>query len=175
METRKKKNGSKALPRTRDAARQARMLEVLGEFRIIIRTIRSHYRQVERSSGISGAQLWALAHISDHPDCTVSELAKALAVHVSTASNLVGRLEALALVKRTRMKCDQRVVRLRLTASGSHVISRAPRPLIGVLQQALSNLSGERLASLHGDLAVLIGLMQGADTRAARAIPLSEL
>ncbi|OGA32014.1 MAG: hypothetical protein A3G80_01195 [Betaproteobacteria bacterium RIFCSPLOWO2_12_FULL_62_13b] len=66
------------------------------------------------------------------------------------------------------------MVRLRLTASGSHVIRRAPRPLIGVLQQALSNLSGQRLAALHGNLAVLITFMKGADA-GARVVPLSEL
>ena len=174
MEARNKKNAAKTSPRKRGSARQAKMLEVLGEFRIIVKSIRNHYRQVERSSGISGAQLWALAHIADHPDSTVGELAKSLAIHLSTASNLVGRLEALALVKRTRMQIDQRVVRLRLTASGSHVIRRAPRPLIGVLQQALSNLSGQRLAALHGNLTVLITFMKGADAR-ARVVPLSEL
>ncbi len=36
------------------------MLAVLGQFRILFKSIRRHYHHVERQAGISGAQLWAL-------------------------------------------------------------------------------------------------------------------
>ena len=88
--TRKKK--TKPLERGRDAgaaARHVMMLEVLQQFRILVKSIRSHYQQVEARSGVSGAQLWALAHIAGSPGSKVGELARALAIHQSTASNLV--------------------------------------------------------------------------------------
>ena len=150
------------------------MLGVLQQFRILVKSIRSHYQQVENRSGVSGAQLWALAHVAGSPGSKVGELARALAIHQSTASNLVGRLESLGLVSRSRMQHDQRSVELNLTAKGARAIQRAPRPLIGVLQQALSNIPEASLDALHRHLGKLIVAMKIRDTR-GRSIPLSEM
>lgn len=151
-----------------------KMLDVLRQFRILIKSIRGHYRQVENRSGVSGAQLWALAHIAESPGSKVGELARALAIHQSTASNLVGRLEALGLIARTRLRHDQRSVKLVLTAKGARAVKRAPRPLIGVLQQALSDIPESSLDALHRHLGKLIGAMRIRDTR-GRSTPLSEM
>lgn len=156
------------------AATHAKMLEVLQQFRIVIKSIRSHYQQVENRSGVSGAQLWALAHIAGSPGSKVGELARALAIHQSTASNLVRRLESLGLVTRSRLQHDQRSVELALTAKGARAIKRAPRPLIGVLQQALSDVPEASLVALHRHLGKLIGAMKTRDTR-GRSIPLSDM
>jgi DNA-binding MarR family transcriptional regulator len=152
-----------------------RMLEVLEQFRIIVKSIRRHYQDVERRAGVSGAQLWALAQIAEQPGCQVGELARALAVHPSTASNLVRDLEALALVSRERHARDLRHVQLYPSAKGKRLLTAAPRPLIGVLQQALSELPAARLAALHAELAHVIALMKGKQVAAARALPLSEM
>src|SRR3954467_12700913 len=116
-----------------DPRRHRKMLDVLAQFRVLFRSIRLHYQRVQRRSGVTGAQLWALAHVAVHPGTKMGELARALAIHPSTASNLVRRLEALALVLRKRKGRDQRTVQLYLTGKGSKALSRAPRPLIGVL------------------------------------------
>jgi DNA-binding MarR family transcriptional regulator len=152
-----------------------RMLEVLEQFRIIVKSIRRHYQDVERRAGISGAQLWALAQIAGQPGCHVGELARALAVHPSTASNLVRELEARSLVLRARHGGDLRQVQLYLSAKGERLLVGAPRPLIGVLQQALSELPAARLRALHAELAHVIARMRGKQVSAARALPLSEM
>ena len=156
------------------AARPAKMLEVLQQFRMLIKSIRGHYRQVEDRSGVSGAQLWALAHIAGSPGSKVGELARALAIHQSTASNLVGRLESLGLVTRSRVQHDQRSVKLVLTVKGVRAVKRAPRPLIGVLQQALSDIPEASLDALRRHLGKLIGAMKINDPR-GRLTPLSEM
>ena len=153
------------------AARHTKMLEVLQQFHILIKSIRSHYQQVENRSGVSGAQLWALARIAGSPGSKVGELARALAIHQSTASNLVRRLESLGLVSRSRVQHDQRSVELALTAKGARALQRAPRPLIGVLQQALSNIPEGSLDALHWHLGKLIDAVKIRDTR-GRSIPL---
>ena len=43
------------------------MLDVLRQFRIVIRSIKRHYRWVEQSCGVSGAQLWAMERIAASP------------------------------------------------------------------------------------------------------------
>jgi DNA-binding MarR family transcriptional regulator len=142
------------------------MLAVLAQFRVVFRSIRQHYQRVQLRAGVTGAQLWALAHVAAHPGTKMGELARALAIHPSTASNLVRRLEALALVARRRRGRDQRTVQIFLTGKGANALTHAPEPLIGVLQQALSELPARRLDALAHHLAELIGAMKVKDLRA---------
>lgn len=156
------------------AAKHGKMLEVLELFRIVFKSIRRHYRSVERRAGLSGAQLWALAQVAASPGIRVGKLARALAVHQSTASNLLRALEGAALILRRRLRNDQRSVQLFATSKGLGVLRRAPQPLIGVLQHALSDLSWSDLDVLHRQLTKLIASMRSKDV-AARATPLSDI
>lgn len=150
------------------------MLEVLALFRVVFKSVRRHYQSVERRAGVRGAQLWALAQIAEQPGLRVGELARALAIHQSTASNLLRDLERAALVTRERTPEDQRTVRLRATRRGQEVLKRAPKPLIGVLQQALSDLPADHLDALQADLERVVAALRPRDP-AARRTPLSEL
>lgn len=155
-------------------AGKAEMLEVLQQFRVVVQAIRKHYAKVEKRSGMTGAQLWALTHIAAHPGITVGELARAMAVHQSTASNLLERLVALEYVDKRRDGNDQRTVRLHATPRGIVAQRGAPQPRTGVLQQALAELPPASLVALRTHLSKLIELMRGKDRRARRT-PLSEM
>ncbi|HLX80773.1 MAG TPA: MarR family transcriptional regulator, partial [Burkholderiales bacterium] len=148
--------------------------EVLELFRIVFKSIQRHYKSVRSRAGIGGAQLWALAQVAACPGIKVGQLAQALAVHQSTASNLIRDLEGSGMLARRRQGEDQRMVRLYATSKGLIVLKRAPRPLIGVLQQALSDLPTSDLDALHRHLGLLVASMRGTD-RSARGTPLSEL
>jgi len=177
MSSAKRKSAARPARRSVNADtidRNSRMLEVLKLFRILVKSIRGHYQAVENRSGVSGAQLWALSHIAQYPGSKVGELAQALAIHQSTASNLVGRLESLGLLARNRLRHDQRSVELTLTPKGKRALARAPRPLIGVLQQALLDLPQARLDALHRHLGVLVETLKVKDRR-GRAMPLSDM
>ncbi len=150
------------------------MLEVLEQFRVIFKSIRRHYRSVQQRSGISGALLWALAQVAANPGNQVGDLARALAIHPSTASNLLRRLGSRGLVSRRRRETDQRTVQLFATAKGLRILKRAPLPLIGVLQQALSDLPAPTLEVLHGRLETLIAAMKVKSLQARSAL-LSEM
>src|SRR5260221_1059018 len=153
--------------------KRRRMLEVLEQFRIIVKSIRRHYQDVERRAGLSGAQLWALAQVAQNPGSKVGELARALAIHQSTASNLLRRLEALELVARERQSHDQRQVKLFAPEQRLQHLKAAPRPLIGRLESALSDLPPARLHALHAELARVIALMKHKSVAADPALPLS--
>jgi DNA-binding MarR family transcriptional regulator len=159
----------------KNSLQRRRMLEVLEQFRIIVKSIKRHYQDVERRAGLSGAQLWALAQVAENPGAKVGELARALAIHQSTASNLLRALEKQGLVTRQRHGRDQRQVQLFASRKGLKLLKGAPRPLIGVLQQALSELSASRLHALHAELARVIALMKHKSVAAARALPLSDM
>ena len=150
------------------------MLAVLMQFRAVVRSMRRHYQSVERLCGVTGAQLWAMAQIDAAPIMTVGQLARDLAIHQSTASNIVAALQDAGLVTRARPRHDQRVVQLALTAAGRRVMRRAPRPLRGALQEALMSLPPARLTSLHRDLAAVLAHLEGSRAHAAKDL-LSDL
>ena len=158
----------------RNAAKNRKMLLVLQQFRVLLEAIRRHLARVEQRTGISGAQLWALSHVAASPGIKVGELAAARALHQSTASNLLRRLERLRLVSRKRARGDQRTVQLFATPRGEQVVARAPRPRIGVLQQALSDLPAKTLVRLRRDLAELVAAMKTKDL-GAYGTPISDL
>jgi DNA-binding MarR family transcriptional regulator len=155
-------------PKTDDGPE--RIHAVLLQFRILLRSMQRHYLSVERASGLGGSQLWALAEIAANPGLSVGELARRLAIHLSTASNLVGRMEALGIVARRRVVRDQRVVRLQVTPAGQRALRRAPGPPVGLLQRALLDLPPARLAALHRHLEVLLAHMEHRDARARAAL-----
>lgn len=155
--------------RNDDAAHQ-----VLREFRVIFGAVRRHFASVERAAGIGGAQLWALAVVAQRPGLRVSDLAAALSIHQSTASNLLQRLVREGLAVRRRDASDHRVVRLDATPKGRRLVALAPQPFSGVLPDALGRLPARTLARLSVDLRSIIRAMQRKDPRAAY-IPLADL
>jgi DNA-binding MarR family transcriptional regulator len=150
------------------------VLETLQKFRIIVGAERQHSRALEAACGISGAQVWVLASIADSPDITVSQLSQRLSVHVSTASNLLDKLANAGLVDRLRVEEDRRVVRLRLTKAGAAIVSRAPRPLTGLVVDALENMPEAARARLDVELSCLIEYLNLVDQSAAN-VPLSNM
>ena len=170
------KGAASSRSRGADATERHRTLSssVLQQFRMIFKSVKTHFRWVEQQTGVSGSQLWALATVAQSPGLRVSELAAALAIHQSTTSNLIDRLEQHKLLRRERSKPDQRVVRLFLTARGEKTVAAAPRPLEGVLPDALSRLSEAELAVLKAQLDGLTRLMKVRDITGKRT-PLADI
>ena len=121
-----------------------------------------------------GAQVWALSEIATNPDISVDDLAKRLAIHLSTASNLVRKMAQAGAVTRQRIGEDQRVVRLRATKHGLAVLKRASEPAIGLLQRALLDLPGNRLMALPSELETLLTHVKH-NGRRAPTTPIAEL
>jgi len=149
-------------------------LGALEQFRVIFRSTKKHFQWVKSATGVSGAQLWVLAELHNQPGIRVTELASALAVHQSTASNLIERLEERGLLQRLRSPSDRRIVQLTLTKAGFAAITRAPTPLEGVLPDALKSLTANELKNLHALLVRLTKHMKVRD-QAGKRIPLAEM
>ncbi len=135
-------------------------LETLKLFRIIFKSSTKHFHEIEKVVGIGGASLWALAEIGESEQLTVSGLAKAMSLHMSTASNLAEKLELTGYLLRIRSNKDRRQVYLRLTDSGRTLIAKAPQPYRGILPDALMKLDPKILIELNRDLSALILNMQ---------------
>ena len=146
---------------------------VLRQFRIVFNAVKTHFRQVERDTGVGGAQLWALAVIGRSPGIGVTGLARELDIHQSTASNLVKALIERGFVAAAREGLDRRSVALRLQPQGEAILKEAPMPFTGILPDALGTLDPVTLARLEEDLAKLIAVL--AADEAGANVPLAGL
>jgi DNA-binding MarR family transcriptional regulator len=169
--TSKGKSRSAASARASDADPA---MEALRRFRLIFKSVKKHFSWVEQHTGVNGAQLWALAAVVEAPGLTVTELAKTLAVHQSTASNLVDKLVRQDLLRRERGEEDQRIVRLYPAAAGNRLVKRAPKPLQGVLPDALGRLGVVELGNLNALLDEVVRNMKVRDAR-GKSTPLAEI
>ena len=139
--------------------------EVLAKFRQVINSNKRHFRQVEKLTGVSGTLVWVLTILRQSPGLRVSELAEMMAIHQSTASNLLDKLQKKNLIERDRSSDDQRVVRLYLTRPGEALVKRVPQPAHGLLQEALQKLP---YPSLQGLNRLLDQLLQEMNPRPAK-------
>jgi MarR family transcriptional regulator, organic hydroperoxide resistance regulator len=156
MSAAKKSVRSTATRTSRPAAPQKESAtRVLRQFRIVFNAVKTHFRQVERSAGLAGAQVWALSVIRDAPGISVNDLAAAMDVHQSTASNLLRSLVARKLVAK-KSGDDKRTVQLHVLPAGVKALGKAPAPFAGLLPAALAGLDPRTLARLEKDLGVLI-------------------
>jgi DNA-binding MarR family transcriptional regulator len=142
-------------------------LRILQSFRTVVGSARNYDAEVRSRTGISGSQLWALSEISREGGMSVNAVAERLALHQTTASNLVNTLSERRLIRRVRDQADQRVVRLYATADGMRLLLRAPGPYAGLLIDALRKLEPTELSKLLRGLGALLGAMKGPATATA--------
>lgn len=140
---------------------------------MVFNAVKTHFRNVERVAGIGGAQLWALSVVQQQPGIGVGELARALDVHQTTASNLVKALAAQGLIAMDRNGADRRTVTMTLLPDGARRLDNAPAPFAGVLPDALATLDPVLLARMEHDLSVLIAALEAGT--AGSKIPLADL
>jgi len=150
-------------------------LDVLQQLRVVVRLAGNHSTNVERSTGIPGAQLWALHEVAQADGLSVGELAQRLRVHQTTVSNLSNRLEAAALVRKGRSPDDQRIVHIHLTAAGRKALRATAAPARGLLLSVLDGMSTAQRRKVHDGLAVLVDCLGGFDAAlAAKPLPFTE-
>jgi DNA-binding MarR family transcriptional regulator len=138
-------------------------LDILKKLRIVIRAAQRHSLWIEKQCGVSGAQLWMMQELHDFPGLRVGELASKLAIHQTTASNLLDALRKRGYVVKERDPNDQRVVNLKLSAEGACVLSKAPTPARGLLPEAILYLDEENLLQLNNGLQGLLNSIDQLD------------
>ena len=105
---------------------------------------------------------------------TVNGLAERMALHQSSASNLVNALVESKLIRRLRDSSDQRIVHLYVTAEGRRMLLRVPGPHAGLLVDGLRRLEEDELDGLQEALEVLVRVMQRSAASAAGETLLGE-
>jgi DNA-binding MarR family transcriptional regulator len=148
-------------------ADEARVQAIIQRLRVLFRSLQGHSRRIQEDCGVSAAQLWALWEVQLEPGLSVGDLSQRLSIHVSTASNMLDKLERKGLLERQRAGRDQRVVRLFTTPAGQSLLDHAPAPAQGELNRALQALPADSLAALEAGLGDLLDIMETPDEKAA--------
>jgi DNA-binding MarR family transcriptional regulator len=128
--------------------------------RKLVRTLRTSASAVERSIGLSSAQLFLLQVLADSPAHSVNELAERTMTDQSSVSVVVARLEAKGLVVRAPSLDDARRTTVAITEQGRELIAEAPATVQGRLIAALLQLppnDREQLATLVDTLTGHLG------------------
>jgi DNA-binding MarR family transcriptional regulator len=149
-------------PRSGRADRAELEIRTLQAFRIVFGAARSQDTQARRIARLSASQLWALSEIAAQTGMTVNGLAERMALHQTTASNLVNALVERKLTRRVRDADDQRIVHLYVSAEGRRVLQRVPLPHSGILMDTLRQIPPPQLRALGAALQGLVARFRGA-------------
>ena len=109
----------------------------LDAFRHIVQALRG---TSGRRAPFSGARLFALQQIADHPDSSVNEIAARTFTHQSSVSVVIQRLVDAGLVVKVPAQEDRRRTSLAVTTKGKRALSRAPGTVQEELVSAISRL-----------------------------------
>lgn len=139
---------------------------IVQGLRRIVRALHSFSQDVYRQYGLTGPQLWALKTLQREGRMSAGQLARALAVHQSSISILVDRLERRGLVSRVRARGDGRFVLIELTKRGLALSAMAPEPAQGRLLHGLQAMSRTDVTHIRRAVDRLVQLMEAGDTTA---------
>lgn len=140
--------------------------EIVQGLRRIVKALHSYSQDVYRSYGLTAPQLWALKTLAREGPLAAGQLAQALAVHQSSVSILVDRLEKRGLVRRVRVLRDRRFVRVALTKRGAALSVIAPEPAQGRLLHGLRAMSPFEVRGIRRALDRVVEAMEAGDKRA---------
>jgi DNA-binding MarR family transcriptional regulator len=140
--------------------RREAIAEIVQTLQSIIQSVHTYSKRSLRRYGLTGPQIWALRCLQDERNLTMSGLAGAMYLHVSTVSGLVDRLEARGYLDRVRDRLDRRFVRLALTSRGRAVIRRTPEPPRSRLPRGLQRLSDADIRCLRDSMRRLARIME---------------
>lgn len=139
----------KSRPRQSIGAARARAVH---DIRLLVSTLAQSARSVERTSGMTNAQLFLLRQLVDRDCQTINELAERAMTQQSATSLLVSRLESGGFVERIPSQRDRRRTEVRITRTGRRLASDAPAAPLERLLASLARLSGTELTSLQRGL-----------------------
>jgi DNA-binding MarR family transcriptional regulator len=128
---------------------------VVDAFRSVFTTVKTRCQDGQEKTGLASTQVWAMSVIDRAEGMGVGELAAALSLHQSTASNLLRPLLNDGLVEAQKSEEDRRAVRLALTPAGRRLLRKASAPFTGVIADALGKLDEPTLKRLEKDLSKL--------------------
>ncbi|PYP21536.1 MAG: MarR family transcriptional regulator [Gemmatimonadetes bacterium] len=141
-------------------------MDIVQGLRRIVKALQSYSQDVRNAYGLTGPQLWALKTLQRNGRMSTGRLAAALAVHQSSASILIDRLDKRGLVRRSRGRLDHRFVNLELTKRGAALAADAPEAAQGRLLHALEAMPPGEVRKIKHAVDRLVQAMEATDVHA---------
>jgi DNA-binding MarR family transcriptional regulator len=139
---------------------------IVQGLRRIVKALHTYSQDVRRSYGLTGPQLWALKTLQREGRMSINQLAVALAVHQSSASLLLDRLEKRGLVRRIAGRLDHRFVDVTLAKRGVALAADAPEAAQGRLLHALESMPPREVLKIRHAVERLVHAMEATDVKA---------
>ena len=148
------------------SAKRADTLEIVQGLRRIVKALHTYSQDVRNAYGLTGPQLWALKTLQRDGRMSTGRLAAALAVHQSSASILLDRLNKRGLIRRIRGRLDHRFVDIELTKRGAALATDAPEAAQGRLLHALEAMPPREVRKIRHAVDRLVQAMEASDVNA---------
>ena len=131
----------------------------LGRVRTLISALSHSARAVERSTGVTNAQLFLLQQLAGADSLSVNDLAARARTQQSTVSIVVARLVRAGLAAKRKSAADGRIAVISLTTKGRRLLAYAPAPPTSLLLHAIEALSDRDAHSLADGTRALVGAL----------------
>lgn len=145
--------------RSRMQPTPALVAEIIDNLRRVFQVVNEQSKRVERETGLTGPQLWAIKVIAENAPIKISELARRMYLHPATIVGIVDRLEKRGLVERERCSKDRRVVHVGLTDAGRQVVVTSPEVAQGLLVRGLEVLPDVELRTIAGGFERMVKIL----------------
>jgi DNA-binding MarR family transcriptional regulator len=155
----------RAVP-ARRTTKRTDTVEIVQGLRRIVKALHTYSQDVQNAYRLTGPQLWALKTLQRNGRLSTGRLAAALAVHQSSVSILVDRLEKRGLIRRIRGRLDHRVVEMELTKRGAALAAEAPEAAQGRLLHALEAMPPREVRRIRHAVDRLVQAMEATDVNA---------
>ena len=133
--------------------------DIIDNLRRVFQVVNEQSKKVERETGLTGPQLWAIKIIAENAPIKVSDLARRMYLHPATVVGILDRLEGRGLVMRTRSLEDRRVVEIDLTVQGKELVTQSPEVVQGLLVKGLEPLPNNKLIQISDGLEQLVKIL----------------
>ena len=137
---------------------------IIDNLRRVFQILNEQSKKVEKETGLTSPQLWAIKTINESSPINVSDLANRLYLHPTTVIGIIDRLEKQDLVTRRRSKDDRRVVWIELTDTGNDLIKSAPEVAQGLLVSGLEKIAASNLIEIDRSMKYLVKIFGAQKT-----------
>jgi DNA-binding MarR family transcriptional regulator len=137
---------------------------IIDKLRRVFQILNEQSKKVEKETGLTSPQLWAIKTINESSPINVSDLANRLYLHPTTVIGIIDRLEKQDLVTRRRSKDDRRVVWIELTDKGNDLIKSAPEVAQGLLVSGLEKIAASNLIEIDRSMKHLVKIFGAQKT-----------
>lgn len=138
---------------------------ILDNLRRVFQVINEQSKKIERDTGITGPQLWALKIICQNEPISVKGIAAKMYLNPATVVGILDRIELKGLVSRKREKSDKRFVKVELTVAGKELIRNAPEIAQNRIVEGLGELSPTKLRYISEGLEQLVRLLDAQEIK----------